>query len=239
MPTYPESTHCRMTGYPQKIRVMIDARMAEETPYAYKQCVVLQQTFNSFKLQGSYVKGEELPVYRAIYSDTGSDDNYDLKVTFGGWGTYYIKNSSDKYYSIERKRIMTVQVSGWDDEKIFSNIERIYTSIPVSKSIADIEPPEVITEEISDTEVEPPEDEDESDYDDGSGDGGDDRLSCDRWPNTFPFTGALLIYGDWEIVDKQYIYYPKLKRLDTKYMLQCGRNRTTVRTIGWVVEQQG
>lgn len=56
------------------------------------------------KVQGEYTAGAELPDYAMIYSDTGTDTEFDLRISFYGWGTFFQQNSSDTYCHLEIRK---------------------------------------------------------------------------------------------------------------------------------------
>ncbi len=170
MPTYPGAVHCHHLNFPQQIRLVVDAKLASESSlFDEGQSVILRQTPISGQLQGEQVVGEELPTKRMIYTDTGEDSSFNLKVSYEGWGEWVIEQAEDDTYTLYIKKGMAVQAGDWEEEKIFRNGIKLKTQVPTTKDLAGVEPPTTMSFNIQDY-VEP--EDDASGGDDGGGDTG-------------------------------------------------------------------
>ena len=135
-PNYGPADHCRFNDYPKKIRLVVGQLLAENSDlFDYGQTVVLQQTSNSGVLQGDKVVGEELPKKAMIYTDTGLDDSFNLKIEYYGWGEFYLKNAGDECFSLDITKGMTVKAADWDKEECFQAVRSGKTKIPNSKDM--------------------------------------------------------------------------------------------------------
>ena len=160
-PNYGPADHCQFNDYPQKIRLVVGQLLAENSGlFEYGQTVVLQQTFNSGRLQGEEVVGEELPKKAIIYTDTGLEDSFNLKIEYYGWGEFYVPSNeavlSSDYYALDIKKGMSVQAADWDNSQMFENVYRGPTEIPASKDLnTDIGTTVAISKVNLDIEVSP------------------------------------------------------------------------------------
>ena len=185
MPTYPAGVHSHFLDFPQSIRMVTGQLLAEDSGlFDYGDPVVLRKTPQSGVLQGDLVVGEELPAKRVIYTDTGEDDSFNLKIAYEGWGEFKVKQSGDETYTLDIIKGMALQAGDWDEEKIFRHGIELITKIPTSRDLAGVDAPETISLNIEEAEV------DYRTYDfhsddsnigaGGSFDGGDAESSQDR-----------------------------------------------------------
>ena len=142
-PNYGPADHCQFNDYPKEIRLVVGQLLAENSDlFDYGQTVVLQQTSNSGVLQGDKVVGEELPKKAMIYTDTGDDESFNLKIEYYGWGEFFVATEEgtdgtgdEDYHTLDIKKGMSVQAADWDNPQIFENVYRGPTEIPASKDL--------------------------------------------------------------------------------------------------------
>lgn len=79
--------------------------------------------------QGDYVVGSALPECRMIYSDTGSDDDFLLKISFIGYGTFYRLTSSDAYLRFQVYKAIAIEAAA-AGELVFGDTFDCETLIP-------------------------------------------------------------------------------------------------------------
>jgi hypothetical protein len=108
--------HCRFEGFPSRIKVVCGRAFSEAraTPYSHGSQVTLSQTPLSGVVQGSLVIGESLPTCEIIYSDTGDDTAFDLKVAHYGYGRFYLAAADDAAYSLAVIKGIRVEATGID-----------------------------------------------------------------------------------------------------------------------------
>lgn len=95
---YPQSIPCAFDGFPAAMMMTAGAKISEIVPSAsFGSRFKLTRTPKCGVAQGDYVVGSALPECRMIYSDTGSDDDFTIKVSFLGYGTFYKVTNSDLF----------------------------------------------------------------------------------------------------------------------------------------------
>lgn len=111
---YPQSMHCRFEGFPARVRVVCGRAFSEAraTPYSFGSRVNLAQTPKSGVLQGACVAGQALPGLEIIYSDTGDDDVFDLKVSHYGYGRFYLPDAQASRYALAVIKGVRVEARG-------------------------------------------------------------------------------------------------------------------------------
>lgn len=109
---YPQSKNCSFSGFPSALEVRLgDLASSEITGCTMGSKRKLFQTPKSGVPQGSYVEGESLPDCRIIYTDTGSDDEFTMKVSFFGYYTYYKRFSSDTYLRLFSYKAIAIETN--------------------------------------------------------------------------------------------------------------------------------
>ena len=109
---YPQSIPCAFYGFPAGIEVRMGSLASALIPGAsLGSKFLLYQTPKSGVAQGDYTAGSALPDYRMIYTDTGGDDDFTLKVTFIGWGTFYLNSEADSYLRFQVEKGITITTS--------------------------------------------------------------------------------------------------------------------------------
>jgi hypothetical protein len=138
--SYPLSRHCRFVGFPARIRVVCGRAFSEAraTPYSFGSRVSLVQTPRSGVAAGTLTPGEPLPELAIIYSDTGADDVFDLKVSHYGHGRFYLPTSEAGYYALAVIKGLRVEAAGI--RRSFETVDVWDTRIPagtdLSRSVA-------------------------------------------------------------------------------------------------------
>jgi len=127
---YPLSMHCRFEGFPSRIRVICGRAFAEAraTPYSFGSRVTLSQTPASGGMAGDLVPGEALPAYELVYSDTGSDEVFDLKVAYYGYGRFYLPGADSPYYALAVVKGIRIEAAGIN--RSFETLDLWDTLIP-------------------------------------------------------------------------------------------------------------
>jgi hypothetical protein len=140
---YPKSLNCWLRDYPKAIKITL-GREAPSLggPWEHGSIVYLRETPLHKDWQGTIPTSSNiLPILASIYSDTGSDDFYNLKVEMEGFGTFHYGEAPNFWLEIERLfRIY----SGYNG-KVFSfhSLETVYTGIPKTLSIPNIYTPPI------------------------------------------------------------------------------------------------
>ena len=149
MPTYPAGVHSHFLDFPLSIRMVTGQLLAEDSGlFDYGDSVVLRKTPQSGVLQGDLVVGEELPTKRMIYTDTGEDDSFNLKIAYEGWGEFAVRQSGDETYTLFITRGTSLQAGDWDEEKVFRQTVELVTRIPTTTDLAGVEPPSTVSLDI-------------------------------------------------------------------------------------------
>lgn len=136
---YPISMHCRFEGFPARARFTCGPAFdaLSGCPYSYGSRVDCAQTPASRTLQGDLLQGECLPVYEMIYSDTGEDENFGLKVASYGYGTFYAAGWADPFYSLAVVKGIRLEAAGF--ARAFETLDLWETKIPVETAMWNIE----------------------------------------------------------------------------------------------------
>ncbi len=127
---YPESIPLRYLNYPTEIDIRLGAIAASYVPgTSLGTKMTLLQTPKSLVPQGEYVAGSPLPEYRCVYSDTGEDDDFNIKLSFDGYMSFFYFGHSDngkdvvfdEYYTLYLYKSIIVEtknggwVENWDE----------------------------------------------------------------------------------------------------------------------------
>jgi len=120
---YPESVPLQFVGFPASIDIRLGSIGASFVPSASLGTKVsLTQTPKSLVAQGEYVMGNDLPDYKCIYSDTGEDENYNIKITFDGFASFFFFYQGwdwtsntyiiDKFYTFYIRKLIIIEFKG-------------------------------------------------------------------------------------------------------------------------------
>ena len=132
---YPQSMLCRFEGFPGRLRVTCGRAFAamRVSPYAFGSRVVLTQTPVSGVMQGVLVSGQPLPDCAMVYSDSGSDEIFDLKLSHYGYGRFYLPTSGASCYSLSIVKGLRVEAAGI--RRSFETVDVWETLIPASADL--------------------------------------------------------------------------------------------------------
>lgn len=97
--TYPGANNCTFLGFPDYLAIRVGSLLV---PYldgaSVGTRINLLPTPKSGVLQGTLTIGGAIPLLEMIYSDTGSDDNFVLKLSFFGTYAFYKYLSTDAHF---------------------------------------------------------------------------------------------------------------------------------------------
>ncbi len=132
---YPISMPCRLEGFPARIRTVCGERFSllDNCSYSYGSVVVCSQTPQSGVADGAYVQGEALPDHAVIYSDSGEDDAFGLKLSFYGHGTFYLPDAEARCCALEVRKGIRIRAAGLD--KRFETVDTWETRIPADQDL--------------------------------------------------------------------------------------------------------
>lgn len=133
---YPQSLPCRFEGFPARIRVVCGRAFSEarSTPYSFGSRVSLSQTPKSGQVFGELAVGQELPLQEIIYSDTGDDAVFDLKVSHYGCGRFYLVDAEAAFFTLAVIKGIRVEAAGIC--RAFETVDLWDTLIPVETDLA-------------------------------------------------------------------------------------------------------
>jgi hypothetical protein len=134
---YPLSRQCRFEGFPARIRVICGRAFSEAraAPYSFGSRVTLSRTPQSGVLAGTLTPGEALPELAYIYSDTGDDDVFGLKVSHYGYGRFYLPTTAAAFYALTV--IKGVRVEAASIKRSFETVDVWATQIPAATDLTD------------------------------------------------------------------------------------------------------
>jgi len=127
---YPQSIPCSFDNFP----VALDIRLGKLAGSLISGAslgskLLLYRTPKCGVAQGDYVTGQALPEYRMIYSDTGSDDDFNFKMSFIGYGTFYKITSADQYLRFQVFKAIAIETAA-AGELVFGDTFDCETLIP-------------------------------------------------------------------------------------------------------------
>lgn len=111
---YPLSVPCRFEGFPGRIRIVCGPAFDDlrGCPYSFGSRVVCASTPASGVVQGVYLPGAALPRYEMVYSDTGDDTAFDMKIAFYGHGIFHLEGPGATYYSLAVIKGLRIEAAG-------------------------------------------------------------------------------------------------------------------------------
>ncbi len=136
---YPYSLYCRFEEFPARTRYTCGRAFdaLPLCPYSYGSRVECRQTPLSGAIQGELVQGGDLPRYEIIYSDTGLDEEFGLKVSSYGHGMFYIADlNTDDYQTLAVIKGIRVEAAGL--RKAFETMDVWETRIPLDAALVKI-----------------------------------------------------------------------------------------------------
>lgn len=133
---YPQSVNCSFDNFPPALDVRM-GKSANEivASSSWGSKFVLNQTPKSGILQGEYSAGSTIPDLAWIYSDTGSDDDYSLKISFIGHGSFYKLTSSSAFLRAQVYKAIIIENPD-TGQKIFGDTFDCETLIPAGTDAA-------------------------------------------------------------------------------------------------------
>lgn len=131
---YPASAHCDFADFPVGLEVRLGARAGEAVAGASLGTRLgLAQTPHSGFVQGVLSPGSPLPDLAMVYSDTGSDSDFSLKLSFDGFTSFYRETALDTTLRFNAcKRIVRHDAEGNEDP--FVSAVDCVTGIAASES---------------------------------------------------------------------------------------------------------
>lgn len=135
---YPLSMHCRFEGFPARIRVVCGQAFskARGTPFSFGSRVDLSQTPQSGVPAGTLVPGEPLPALEIVYSDTGDDLVFALKLAHYGYGRFYRAMARDPCYTLAVVKGLRVEALGIC--RSFETVDVWETRIPAATDLSSV-----------------------------------------------------------------------------------------------------
>lgn len=169
-PNYGPGHHLSFDDYPRKVSLVVGEKIASNSDlFSQGQTVRLTQTPKSGQAQGDNVVGEELPEKRMVYTDTGEDSSFNLKLTYYGWGEFYLASADADYFSYRMTKGMSIQAGDWSSEKNFETQYFTTTQVPNTEDMQQ-ELDVVVNREVRELpHVDPPSDSTSIDRDAGDG----------------------------------------------------------------------
>lgn len=152
--TYPQSCHCRFEGFPARIKIVCGRAFSEAraTPYSYGSQVMLSQTPRSGVLQGTLVVGQALPTQEILFSDTGDDTVFALKLAHYGYGRFYLAAATDATYSLAVIKGLRLEAAGIN--RSFETVDVWETRIPAAVDLTqDTSPAEAVWSQDADAGI--------------------------------------------------------------------------------------
>jgi len=127
---YPQSIPCSFDNFPAALDVRL-GHLASSliAGDSLGSKLLLYRTPKCGVAQGDFAVGSALPECRMIYSDTGSDTDFTLKVSFIGYGTFYKLTSSDTYLRFQVYKAIAIETPT-AGEKVFGDTFDCETLIP-------------------------------------------------------------------------------------------------------------
>ena len=133
---YPQSIPCSFDNFPPALDLRMGEKAREIVPSAsFGSRFILARTPKCGVPQGDYAVGAALPSCRMIYSDTGSDDDFTIKLSFLGYGSFYKLTNADQYLRFMVYKAIALETSTVG-EKIFGDVFNCETRIPATADVA-------------------------------------------------------------------------------------------------------
>jgi len=127
---YPQTIPCTFSNFPAALDVRLGNLASTLIPGdSLGSKLLLYRTPKCGVAQGDYVVGSALPECRMIYSDTGRDDDFNFKMSFIGYGTFYKLTSADQCLRFQVFKAIAIETP-LAGEKIFGDTFDCETLIP-------------------------------------------------------------------------------------------------------------
>lgn len=132
---YPQTIPCAFDGFPVALDIRMGASGGDIVPGAsLGSKFTLTRTSKCGVPQGDYVVGSPLPECRMIYSDTGRDDDFTIKVSFFGYGTFYRLTRADTHARFQVYKAIAIETPS-GGEKFFGDTFDCETLIPAAQDV--------------------------------------------------------------------------------------------------------
>lgn len=136
---YPQSIPCAFDGFPAALDIRLgDLGGDIVTGASLGTKFTLLRTPLCGIAQGVYAAGAPLPEYSMIYSDTGSDEDFTIKISFIGHGTFYKYTSTDAYLRFQVYKAIAIETAS--GEKVFGDTFDCETLVPAAQDADPIFP---------------------------------------------------------------------------------------------------
>jgi hypothetical protein len=143
--TYPESLNMWLKDFPKSFQLVCGKKFNDlPGPWQHGSRINFAATPLSKQDQGDYANGEQLPIKRAIYTNTGDEDTWDIRVNMYGHGTFYAL-AGEPYYFMQAEKYFLIESVYFDPVQFFHNevhITEISTDIPIPDVYVPADPPE-------------------------------------------------------------------------------------------------
>uniref|UniRef100_I2Q1D4 Uncharacterized protein n=1 Tax=Desulfovibrio sp. U5L TaxID=596152 RepID=I2Q1D4_9BACT len=131
---YPQSFPCLFDGFPTALEIRMGVSGGDIVAGASLGTkFTLTRTPKCGLPQGDYTIGSPLPECRMIYSDTGNDDDFTIKVSFLGYGTFYKLTASDQSLRFQVYKAIAIETAA--GEKVFGDTFDCETLIPATQDV--------------------------------------------------------------------------------------------------------
>lgn len=133
---YPQSIPCAFDNFPAALDVRLGNLAGSLIPGdSLGSKLLLYRTPKCGIAQGDYVVGQALPERRMIYTDTGDDDNFNFKMSFIGYGTFYKLTDADTYLRFQVYKAIAIETAK-AGEMVFGDTFDCETLIPADADTA-------------------------------------------------------------------------------------------------------
>jgi hypothetical protein len=134
-----QTLNCWLKGYQRQIRLTCGpAIVLLEGPWVEGQILYLNATPDSEQFKNYYTEyTKEKYWLQAIYTDTGSDFQFGIKLIMEGYGTFFYPTNAPNFWLFVEKFF---KIKSWHNGKTFtfSRQSNLYTNIPKTTEIPDI-----------------------------------------------------------------------------------------------------
>jgi hypothetical protein len=147
---YPASLNMWLKNFPKSFQLVCGKKFNDlPGPWQYGSRINFAATPLSKQDQGDYASGEQLPIKRAIYTNTGDEDTWDIRVNMYGHGTFYAL-IGEPYYFMQAEKYFLIESVYFDPIQFFHSevhTTEISTDIPIPDVyvpvvVPPVEPPE-------------------------------------------------------------------------------------------------
>lgn len=139
---YPASLNSWLKDYPKSFQLVCGKEFDNLAgPWNHGSRINFLATPLSKQDQGEYANGRVLPTKEAIYTNTGFEDSWDIRITMFGHGTFYAISGVDNYF-LQAEKYFKIESIHFDFIQ-FSHVDTHETQIPTTVEIPDVYVPEI------------------------------------------------------------------------------------------------